>query len=77
VRRVRCINLLNLYIRSVYYRVIRLFRRSEALENRLKMYEVAIRWNRRLDPVRFIQSGEEPDLGYEPLAPAPQMMQAV
>jgi GT2 family glycosyltransferase len=71
--RIRRIMLLHLRVRMLGYRLVRLFQGSEALRNRLKMYQVLIQWNKRLDPVRFIETGEEPDLGYAPLAPAPKM----
>lgn len=48
---------------------------SEALRNRLEMYRVSILWNKQLDPVRFIECGEEPNVGYEPLAPAPKIVE--
>lgn len=66
--------LLNLIIRYCGYSAWKLFKPAEALENRLKMYRVAIAWNWRLDPVRFIEKGEEPPSNYEPLAPPPDMI---
>jgi GT2 family glycosyltransferase len=39
-----------------------LFSPSLALKNRLQMYRVTAEWNRRLDPVRFVDSGEEPEV---------------
>ena len=38
------------------------------------MYDAVLRWTGELDPTRFIEKGEEPNLGYEPLAPAPDMV---
>jgi GT2 family glycosyltransferase len=70
---IRRVYLLNLSIRFAGYKLLSLFRSSEALANRLKMYRVLIKWNLHLNPVRFIASGEEPDVGYEPLAPPPNM----
>jgi len=46
---------------------------NESLDGRLEMYRVVIDWNERLDPVRFIETGAEPDVGHLPLAPAPRM----
>lgn len=69
--RIRRVFLLNLSLRYCGYRLLSLFKSSEAVENRLKMYRVAIKWNYELNPVNFIESGEEPNVGYEPLAPAP------
>jgi hypothetical protein len=59
------------------YRCVSLFKKTEALENRLKMYEVVMKWNFGLDPVCFIESGKEPDVGYEPFAPPPKMIETV
>jgi hypothetical protein len=73
VTRIRRILLLHLRVRMLGYRLAKLIKTSEALENRLKMYQVLIQWNQRLDPVRFIENGEEPESGYQPLAPAPKM----
>ena len=67
----RRVTLLHLGLRRFVYSVVRLARPTEALKNRLTMYKVAIRWNEGLDPVKFVESGLEPDLGYSPLAPAP------
>lgn len=69
---IRRVYLARLCLRWAGYRLISLFRTNEALENRLKMYVVTIRWNWRINPRSFIERGIEPDVGYEPLAPAPQ-----
>ena len=50
--------------------------RSDAAKNRMEMLRVVTKWDRQLDPVRFIESGEEPNSGYEPLAPAPKITMA-
>lgn len=71
--RIRLVYLLKLGIRFVGYRCLSLFRSSDPLEKRLQMYRIAIKWNWYLDPMRFIESGVEPELGYQPLAPAPKM----
>ena len=75
--RLRWVSLLHLWIRRIGYEFLRLGKANDALENRLKMYRVIIKWNWRLDPVRFIENGEEPHVGYEPLAPAPKVMEKV
>lgn len=72
---IRWVNLLGLGLRYGGYKLLSLFNRAEALQNRLKMYAVAIKWNLRLKPAAFIKSGEEPNLGYEPLAPPPRMIE--
>ena len=70
-KRIRWVTLINLWIRQVGYSLIRWFKPSKKLDDRLAMYRVVIRWNRKLDPIRFAQTGEEPEVGYEPMAPAP------
>ncbi len=69
----RWIYLLNFTLRYCGYRLLSVFRNSDALTNRLNMYKVSIKWHIQIDPSRFIETGEEPNLGYEPLAPAPKM----
>ena len=73
-RRIKTVTLIGLWIRRLGYGLLRMLRSSDALENRLAMYRVAIRWNSKLDPMNFLRTGEEPDVGYEPLAPAPPML---
>lgn len=73
VRRMRKISLLSLYLRYAGYRTLRLLKSSEALDNRLAKDRACIQWNRNLDPMKFVTTGDEIDLGYEPLAPAPDM----
>ena len=63
--------LTGLYLRRLVFGCKRLFARSEALDNRLAMYRTVIEWNRRLNPIHFIETGEEPDVGYAPLMPPP------
>jgi GT2 family glycosyltransferase len=67
--------LLRFRLRLAAYGVLRIFKRTEALENRLKLYRVAIKWHSQLDPLKFITTGAEPDVGFEPLAPAPIMVE--
>jgi len=71
---IRWINLLGLCLRYCGYKLKSLVKPTEALQNRLKMYAVAIRWNFRLNPVEFINTGKEPNVGYEPLAAPPRMV---
>ncbi len=69
---IRRIALLHYWMRRIGYGLINLVRASESRGNRLKMYKVVIDWHRRINPARFIQTGEEPDLGYPPFAPGPK-----
>ncbi len=64
---IRRVFLLHLYVRQLGYTLISWVHPTETVRNRLSMYRVAARWHRRLQPLRFIESGEEPDAGYEPL----------
>jgi hypothetical protein len=74
--KLRWVSLLHLGLRYLGYRFLRFFTSSECLTNRLAMYRVVVKWNWLLDPIRFIETGEEPQSGYEPLAPAPTMVLA-
>jgi GT2 family glycosyltransferase len=73
LHKIRWVYLLRFLIRYCGYTLLSLFRKSEAVADRLNMYKVSIQWHFRINPVRFIETGEEPDLGYQPLAPAPDM----
>lgn len=66
----RRIALAHLWVRRLGYGLAGMFRSDEAQRNRMEMLRVVIDWNQRLDPVRFIERGEEPESGYQPLMPA-------
>ena len=70
----RSVILAHLYVRRAAYGLYRLFKWDETLDKRLEMYRVVINWNKRLDPLKFIEKGEEPDVGVEPLTPAPKFV---
>jgi GT2 family glycosyltransferase len=74
LRPCRRVILAHLYVRQAAYGLSGLFKSNESLDKRLEMYRVVIDWNRRLDPLQFIEKGEEPHVGYEPLAPAPKFI---
>jgi GT2 family glycosyltransferase len=61
-RHCRIINLAWLSLRGLGYGLQSLLNSSDAQNARLQMYRVSFRWNMRLDPVRFVLSGEEPEL---------------
>jgi GT2 family glycosyltransferase len=61
-RRCRHVSLAWLRVRQLAYGVVRSARPTDALKSRMNMYRVAIEWNQRLDPVRFIEAGEEPTI---------------
>lgn len=76
VARIRRVYLLGLTLRYCGYAARNLFWSNEALETRLSGYRVAMRWNYQLDPIRFVESGVEPNVGYGPLAPPPQLVES-
>jgi hypothetical protein len=39
-----------------------MIRPNEALNRRLDMYRVTIQWNKLVDPVKFVESGQEPQI---------------
>jgi GT2 family glycosyltransferase len=77
VLRIRWVYLIRFVLRYCSYKLFSFIRNNEALTNRLSMYKVSIKWHWRVDPLRFIETGEEPDLGYQPLAPAPDMIHEI
>jgi GT2 family glycosyltransferase len=64
-RRCRRTVLASIRVRQLGWGLRRLFSRSDTLKSRLEMYRVTAEWNRRVDPVRFIESGEEPEIAAE------------
>lgn len=69
--RIRFVWLLHVGARYIGYSLAGVFKMDESLKNRLAMYRVVWSWNWKLDAVQFAKTGVEPNLGYEPLAPAP------
>lgn len=58
--RIRRASLASIRVRQLGYSVIGLIKSDEAIANRLAMYKIVAKWNSRLDPVRFVERGEEP-----------------
>ena len=61
-RRCRHIVLAWIRLRQLGWGLYGVFSSSQALKNRLEMYRVTAEWNRKLDPVRFSEKGEEPEV---------------
>jgi GT2 family glycosyltransferase len=61
-RRCRWVSLVWLISRRVGLRVIQLVGPVPARELRLQCYRLSTQWNLRVDPVRLVQIGEEPEL---------------
>jgi GT2 family glycosyltransferase len=49
-------------LREIGWTISGLFSASDVLKNRLEMYRVTKDWNKRLDPVRFVETGDEPTM---------------
>lgn len=75
VIQIRWISLLHLLIRYAGYTVSGLVTSSQGVQQRLEMYRILIDWNRRVDPMKFVQTGEEPEVGYLPLAQPSEIAQ--
>ena len=61
-RRCRRLSIAKIRVRQLGYGLLNRFRPSEVLERRLEMYREVVRWNQALDPVEFVERGEEPRL---------------
>jgi GT2 family glycosyltransferase len=58
----RHLSIARIRVRQLGYGVVALFKPTPQLRERLKMYQAAVRWNKALDPARFVEKGEEPEL---------------
>jgi GT2 family glycosyltransferase len=67
-RQCRRLSIAAIRVRQAGYGIKALFRPTDGLQNRLKMYRVVVRWNKALDPIRFVEHAEEPQLDLEGLA---------
>lgn len=72
--RLRHISLLHLWVRYCGYSLKQAWKPTDTVNRRLSIYKTLMEWNRKLDPVRFIEDGEEPNVGFTPLAPPPRMV---
>ena len=61
-RRCRRVVLARIRVRELGWSIVQMFSPSSALRNRLEMYRVTVEWNKRLDPVRFVENGDEPEM---------------
>ncbi|RYD80204.1 MAG: glycosyltransferase family 2 protein, partial [Verrucomicrobiaceae bacterium] len=74
VRQLRWISLAGTSLRFAGYTLLSLWQGRTRHENRLQMYRVLMQWHWRINPIRFILAGEEPDTGCAPLSPPPDML---
>jgi hypothetical protein len=49
-------------VRQLGYGLLNWFKPQELLQRRLEMYREVVRWNQALDPVEFVERGQEPRL---------------
>lgn len=58
----RHLSIARIRVRQLGYGLVALFKPTPQLRERLKMYDAVVRWNKALDPARFVEKGEEPQL---------------
>jgi GT2 family glycosyltransferase len=68
-RRCRRLSIVRIFVRQLGYGLLNFLRPSEILQRRLEMYREVLRWNRAIDPVDFVERGEEPRLEQTPVRP--------
>lgn len=66
----RRLELARIRLRQSVYSVLNVFKRDEVLRKRLEMYKTVIRWHQLLDPVRFVERGEEPEIDLNAAQPS-------
>jgi GT2 family glycosyltransferase len=62
VRHARRISLVSLFLRWLGYTLAQLARHTDVRRSRVEQLQVLFRWNCRVDPVRLVEEGKEPDL---------------
>ena len=75
-RECRRLSIAGIRVRQAGYWVKSLFKSTQGLQDRLKMYRVVARWNKALDPIRFVEKGEEPQPDPESLPSTPSITPA-
>lgn len=63
--------LASIAVRRAGYGLLNLLMPDESRSQRLEMYRVSARWNRNLDPVRFVEKGDEPPFSCQPVLDTP------
>jgi len=61
-RSCRRLSIARLRVRQLGYGLLNRIKPSEQIDRRLEMYREVLRWNQAIDPVHFVESGEEPRL---------------
>jgi len=63
IRSCRRASLVGLFFRRVAYGLLQMVHPTENTRKRLDLFRTLFDWNYRVDPVRLVENGEEPDLG--------------
>ncbi len=61
-RHFRRLSIARIRVRQFAYGLLNLLKPQEVIQRRLEMYREVLRWNKALDPVDFVERGEEPRL---------------
>ncbi|HEY4817335.1 MAG TPA: glycosyltransferase family 2 protein [Candidatus Acidoferrum sp.] len=61
-RRCRRLSIARIRVRQLGYGLLNLLKPEETIQRRLDMYREVVRWNQALDPLGFVERGEEPRL---------------
>lgn len=59
----RRLSIAKIRVRQLGYGLLAMVKPSEALRRRLEMYRAVLQWNKGLNPIDFVERGEEPALG--------------
>lgn len=62
-RQARRVSLVSLLLRRIGHGILQAVRPTENRKARLEHLQILYAWNLRVDPVRLVEHGEEPDLG--------------
>lgn len=69
-RRCRRLSIAKIRVRQLGYGLLNFFKPRETLQRRLEMYREVVRWNQAIDPVNFVERGEEPRLEHPSVSQA-------
>jgi GT2 family glycosyltransferase len=65
-RQCRSLSIARIRVRQLGYSILATIRPSETFQRRLEMYRAVLQWNKGLDPINFVEKGEEPRLSTVP-----------
>jgi GT2 family glycosyltransferase len=65
VRRARRISLVSLFLRRLAYNLMQFVKPTDSREKHLELLRILFEWHYRVDPMRLVETGEEPNLGIE------------